>query len=269
MRKLSHLYAMLFRREIILIEQILIGSCEHQRYRRAAQLAMLEYFRYPVEITDVVWGWHADYHDASVYQDSLRNMGVDYFSVRTSSIIRYSQSNTELKMRMLTQIVETGKNTIMVEDDHFLIMSKSKLNEKLRNLKRKAGTSVEVVQLFPRARVINQPILPIPEAEDFEHGCYGRGHHMLFVTPAGAEKLLEFMRDPNTLLSIENGMAKYLYDESWIYSVVPTQKQHFVKSLKCIQGDSIGTLLTQSGESIRRTDEQIEREFRVIEHFKL
>ena len=250
-----------------MIEQILIGSCEHQRYRRAAQLAMLEYFRYPVEITDVVWGWHADYHDASVYQDSLKNMGVDYFS--TSSRLRYSQSNTELKMRMLTQIVETGKNTIMVEDDHFLIMSKSKLNEKLRNLKRKAGTSVEVVQLFPRARVIDQPVLPIPEAEDFEHGCYGQGHLMLFVTSSGAESLLDFLRDSKTPLSLENGMAQCLYNQSWIYSVVPDQKQHFVKNLDCIQGESIGTLLTKTGESIRRTEERIEKERSIIEHFKL
>ena len=46
-----------------MIEQILIGSCEHQRYRRAAQLAMLEYFMYPIEIVEIIWGWHANYHD--------------------------------------------------------------------------------------------------------------------------------------------------------------------------------------------------------------
>ena len=39
-----------------MIEQILIGSCEHQRYRRAAQLAMLEHFMYPIEIVEMLFG---------------------------------------------------------------------------------------------------------------------------------------------------------------------------------------------------------------------
>ena len=251
-----------------MIEQILIGSCEHQRYRRAAQLAMLEHFMYPIEIVEIIWGWHANYHDMSVYRDSLKNMGAKSFSAR-SLRHKYSQSNTEMKMRILTRIIETEKNTIMIEDDHFLIIHRCKLLNKLQNLIEKADTPVAVVQLFPRRRVTDHPVLPIPGAEDFEHGCYGQGHHMLFVTPFGAEKLLEFMRDPNTPLSIENGMAKYLHSEPWIYSVVPEQKYNFVQQLKCVQGNSIGTLLTQSGESIRRTDEQIERELGIIERFKL
>ena len=251
-----------------MIEQILIGSCEHQRYRRAAQLAMLEHFMYPIEIVEIIWGWHANYHDSSVYRDSLKNMGAKSFSAR-SLRHKYSLSNTETKMRVLTRIIETEKNTIMIEDDHFLIIHRCKLLNKLQNLIEKADTPVAVVQLFPRRRVTDHPVLPIPGAEDFEHGCYGQGHHMLFVTPFGAEKLLEFMRDPNTPLSIENGMAKYLHSEPWIYSVVPEQKYNFVQQLKCVQGNSIGTLLTQSGESIRRTDEQIERELGIIERFKL
>ena len=195
-------------------------------------------------------------------------MGAKSFSAR-SLRHKYSLSNTETKMRALTRIIETEKNTIMIEDDHFLIIHRCKLLNKLQNLIEKADTPVAVVQLFPRRRVTDHPVLPIPGAEDFEHGCYGQGHHMLFVTPFGAEKLLEFMRDPNTPLSIENGMAKYLHSEPWIYSVVPEQKYNFVQQLKCVQGNSIGTLLTQSGESIRRTDEQIERELGIIERFKL
>ena len=251
-----------------MIEQILITSCEHQRYRRAAQLAMLEHFMYPIEIVDVVWGWHADLHDPSTYRDSLRKMGAGYFNDNTPRF-RYTQSNSETKMRILTRIIETGKNTIMIEDDHFLIIPKHELTEKLHNLIKKVETEVAVVQLFPRERVTDHPVIPIPGAEDFEHGCYGRGHHMLFVTPYGAKKLLEFMRDPTTPLSIENGIAECLYNESWIYSVLPSQKRHFVKPLKCIQGESVGTLLTKSGESIRRTDDQIKREKGIIEHFKL
>ena len=250
-----------------MIEQILIGSCEHQRYRRAAQLAMLEHFKYPIEIVDVVWGWHADLHDPSTYRDSLRKMGAGYFN--SIPRYRYTQSNAEVKMRMLTRIIETEKNTIMIEDDHFLIMPRHELLRKLQNLINKAGTPVAVVQLFPRKRVIDHPVLPIPGAEDFEHGCYGHGHHMLFATPDGAKKLLEFMRDPNTPLSIECGMAKYLYNRSWIYSVVPSQKQHFVQSLNCIQGESIGTLLTRTSEDIRRTDKVIERQLSIIEKYKL
>ena len=251
-----------------MIEQILIGSCEHQRYRRAAQLAMLEYFMYPINIVDVFWGWHADYHDASMYQDSLRKMGVDYFNDKTPRY-RYTQSNVETKMRMLTHIVETDKNTIMIEDDFFLVMLRQELAQKLQNLIKVVDTSVEVVQLYNRTRVIDKPVKPVFDAEDFEQGCYAQGHTLIFVTPSGAEKLLAFMRDSSTPLSLENGMAESLHNEDWIYAVVPDQKHKYGKMLKCIQGDSIGTRLTQTGESIRRTDEQIKREKRIIEHFKL
>ena len=50
-----------------MIEQIHIISCEHQHYRRAGQLAMLEHFQYPIDITDVVWGLHADLNDAETF----------------------------------------------------------------------------------------------------------------------------------------------------------------------------------------------------------
>ena len=251
-----------------MIEQILIGSCEHQRYRRAAQLAMLEHFNYPVEIVDVIWAWHADFHDPSTYIDSLEKMGVGNYQHRYPRD-KYPLSNADVKMRMLTRIVETEKNTIMIEDDHFLIIPRDELLEKLCNLFRRARTKVAVVQLYPRRRVIDHPVVPILGAEDFEHGCWGTGHHMLFVTPYGAEKLLECMREPKIPPSLENGMARYLNNKSWIYSVVPDQKGHFAQSLKCIQGESCGTLITKIGESIRRSDEQIKRELSIIEHFKL
>ena len=77
------------------------------------------------------------------------------------------------------------------------------------------------------------------------------------------------MRDSTTTLSLENGIPLHLHSEPWIYSVVPEQKGNFVRALKCIQGKSIGTLLTETGESIRRTDEQIKRELGIIERFKL
>ena len=252
-----------------MIEQILIGSCEHQRYRRAAQLAMLEYFRYPISIIDVIWGWHADRHDPSTYRDSLEKMGGKSVSEDTSPHVKYAQSNVEVKMRMLTRIVQTEKNTIMIEDDHFLIISRYELTEKLRNLIKKVDREVAVVQLFPRRRVIDHPIEPVLGAEDFEHGCYASGHHMLFVTPHGAEKLLELMRDPDTPLGLESGIPQYLNNEPWIYSVLPERKRDFVKSLMCIQGASIGTLKTQTGIQRYRTDEQIKREAQIIEHFKL
>ena len=250
-----------------MVEQILIGSCEHQRYRRAAQLAMLEYFRYPIEMIDVAYGYHADFYDTSIVIDSLKNMGMKPRPLTPR--YKYNISVTELKARMLTRIIETGKNTIMVEDDHCLVISKYDLNNKLRNLTKKVDISPEVIQMYPRKRNIDHPVIPIPEAEDFEHGCYGGGHLMLFITPFGAEKLLEFMRDPKTPLSLENGMAKFLGNEPWIYSVVPDQKRNFVKSLEYIEGESIGIMLTKTGQSIRRTDERIERSKRIIEHFKL
>ncbi len=255
-----------------MIEQILIGSCEHQRYRRAAQLAMLENYRYPLDIVDVVWGWHADFYDISIYLDSLDKMGAGYVKKSKSIHLlqhKYSLSNNEVKMRMLVRIVETELNTIMIEDDHFLNILMYDLTAKLNNLMKKASTDVEVVQLYPRSRVIDYPVKAIAEAEDFEHGIYSTGHHMLFVTPQGAENLLQFMRSPKTPLGIENGMVQYLQEESYIYSVVPSKKNEYVKSLKCIQGMSAGSLITKSGEAIRRTDEQIERDLYFIEHFKL
>lgn len=252
-----------------MIDQILIGSCEHQRYRRAAQLAMLEYHRYPLRIIDVVWGKHADYTDAAVILDSLRGMGA--VSLRTDLKYVYSSSNTELKMRMLHRIMETAKNTIMIEDDHFLIIDYKTLCKKIKRLSDRIGTELGVINLFPRGanRVSDQPVIPIAGADDFEKGCWSSGHHMLFVTPYGAERLLAYMKDPTTpTTSLENAW-KHLLDKDWIYSAIPDKKRLFVKSLSCIQGKSIGTRLTETGQEIRRTADQMERQERYIEHFKL
>lgn len=252
-----------------MIDQILIGSCEHQRYRRAAQLAVLELLGYPLHIIDVVWGFHADYHDSSAYHNILEAMNIPVHQ-KEKQRYRYTQSNVAVKAEILSRIIASGKNTMMVEDDHVLKTPYTDLCDKINGLDISIKSKLGVINFYPRGSryAAAPPIVCIEGAEDFEQGCWANGHHMVFITPYGAKQLLEFLREPSTPCSIEHGW-KFLGNKDWIYSVVPAQRSCFVQELRCIQSDSIGTRLTQSGEDVRRTSEQIAQDYHIIRHFRL
>lgn len=251
-----------------MIRQILIRSCEHQHYRRAGQLAMLDLFGYSLEIVDVVWGLHADYHSKEEIMESMLKMDAPQKILQYSSSV-YSFSADELMMRTLVRVQETQKNTLIIEDDHYLIMNRKLFEEKLRKLEKVVGKNFGVIQLQNRGQYTGKmPIVPIEGAEDFMRGSVRSSHTMLFVTPHGADMLLEYLRNPTTPMSIENGLPAFLYDKDWVFSTIEPEK--FVHPSRVLHGESIGVKHTLDPNLKDRANQKsIDRHKHILEYYKL
>lgn len=249
-----------------MIAQIHIISCEHQSYRRAAQVVMLEYFGYDLDKVEVIWGLHLDYHSIDKVMQSFADMGVD----RVKNITlkhptrHYGLSAQEAHVRSLTRIIETQKNTIVLEDDHYLIMPHGELYRKLENLEEVAN--IGVVQLQNRGKYNDVPRKPVAGATDFMRGSCRSSHTALFITPYGAEKLLDFMRTGKEF-SMENGLPGELRNEPWVFSTL--NPRQFIFSSKHIQGRGIGHLYTLHGVTHRRTYKSMQEDDEVIDKFRL
>ena len=258
-----------------MIEQVHIISCEHQNYRRAGQLAMLDYFNYNLNIVEVIWGMHRDYHSEEEIVQSFVQMGAKHVANYSKefpsnhALRQWSLSSWEVHMRSLVHIVENQKKTIVLEDDHYLTMDRQALSEILHRLQKAIKTEIGVVQLQNRGKKLNHlPVQPIEGAEDFMHGSVRSSHTALFITPYGAEKLLEYLRDPKTPQSIENGLPRLLHDKKWVFSTI--EPSHFVFPSRVLCGDCIGMKYTQHPEMTNRlTEENVQRNMSIIEKYKL
>ena len=257
-----------------MIEQILLTSSKHQSYRRAAQIVMLEFFGYDINKVDVIWALHRDYHSEQEVIDSFVEMGAKHVAEYPNKYAEnhpyrsHSHSAMEAKARAFVRIIETGKNTIILEDDHYLIMQEPILSEKLKNLHECVSEKIGVVQLNNRGATRNSSDpYPIAKATDITRGCYRSSHTALYVTPYGAEKLLDFIRDPATREDIENALPKELGNEDWVFSVL--HPEQFVFSSTYIQGDCIGLRYTRMGIDNRRTEENMQTLENILERFRL
>lgn len=258
-----------------MIEQVHIISCEHQNYRRAGQLAMLDYFNYKLDMVEVIWGMHRDYHSEEEIVQSFVQMGAKHVANYSKhhppnhSVRNWSNSVCEVHMRSLVHIVQNQKNTVVLEDDHYLCMDRRALSDKLHGLQKTVDTEIGVIQLQNRGKKANDlPIQPIEGAEDFMCGSVRSSHTALFITPYGAEKLLEYLRDPKTPQSIENALPRLLHDKKWVFSTI--EPSHFVFPSRVLCGDCIGMKFTQHPNMKNRlTKEQVERNMSIIEKYKL
>ena len=266
-----------------MVERILIISCEHQPYRRAAQVAMLERFGYHThkardwDRVDIIWGMHRDYHSEDAIIESYEQMGVMHVRGYKDTfppehpVRQHCESVCEAIARALVRVLETGENTIILEDDHYLVMRREALSERLSALDAVVG-NVGVVQLHSQLNdtVKNDlPETPIVGAEDFIRGSVRSSHAATFVTPSGAEELLAYIRNPETPNSIENGLPRALHAEPWLYSVYYPKVDAYVFKSTYIQGESIAVIKTQRGLSNRRTPEQVAEQLHTIDYFRL
>lgn len=252
-----------------MIDEILIISCEHQRYRRAANLAFLEFYGYELKIVDVIWGMHANEHTKEEINDSLHRMiGRRYPERMDDKTHVYAESAAEVYIRALAHITETRKNTLILEDDHFLTIEGTLLTQRLEQLNNAVG-NIGVVQLYSRGpKKSDRPEIAIPGAEHFMRGSVRSSKVCNFWTPTGAEKYLEIQKHTNGKISPEN--ALYDFNEDWIFSTLHPEQYAF--SCGYIEGDSIGYYYaknTEPGKKARRTPRQMETAINTIERFKL
>ena len=261
-----------------MIDQIILTSCEHQRWRRAGAIAVMNYFGYTTDMIEVIWGLHADEIAMEKIVESFNEMGMDHNVESVAKRFRkdpYGYSNFELKTRTLHYIRETGKRSIILEDDYYLVMPYGVLNSKLKNLCKMAGP-VHLINLWPRGTIKNDvPHFPIVGAEDFMRGCNKNGHCMLYVTPEGADAMLESLKEihktkpylPTEFVLRQDNMCRL----PSVFSAVLGDQAGNPFGWKCnsLDGDSIGLRLTQSNISERRSPKQIATALDTIERFRL
>ena len=259
-----------------MVEKVLFISCQ-QPYRRAAQIAFLEYFGYytpKAKDADVIYGMSPQTHTREEVIRSFEASGVTYVRRGQSELewqpgreVRwYSEVMGEVIARALVRVLETGKNTIILEDDHYLVMRREALSERLSALDAVVG-NVGVVQLHSQLNdtVKNDlPETPIVGAEDFIRGSVRSSHSAFFVTPSGAEQLLAYIRDPETQHSIENGLPRALHAKPWLYSVYYPKVSDFIFKTYCLQGDNCMSALLG-----RANDRELRSHRYFIEKFRL
>lgn len=253
-----------------MIEKVIINSCEHQRYRRAGLIALLEHFKYPASMIDVVWGLHADYHSKEEIHESLHKNGISDAIIKTfhAEGDDYGTSNTDAKIRCLIKIIEDNENTLICEDDHYPIIDRHQLSAEIYQLNKVTEEQLGVIQVYGRGNPINDiSEEPIPGAINFMRGCNRSGHHLFFVTPFGAKKLLEYLRDPKTNGAIENALPRKLSESKWLFSTIDPKR--YGNHLQSLEGNSIGVRLTEINVERRRTEGRIAYVKDVIERFKL
>lgn len=254
-------------RTLAMIEQVLIISCEHQSYRRAANLAFLEYYKYPIDIIDIVWGMHANYFDVDLLNSSLRNMIGRDFKNNVEKEEKHGISATEAYIRALTKVVSDNKNTLILEDDHFVLVSLHDLNGKLIQLSR--IVDIGVVQLHSRGQKLND-LEEVLVTEDFIQGSVRSSKVCNFWTPEGAKKFLTAIQSEKIGVSPENTLPCHLYDRNWVFSARnPDKYRKYAFHCKYLDGDSIGYYYTISGYQERRTEKQVKQSISIIEKFKL
>ena len=259
-----------------MIEQILITSCEHQSYRRGAGLAFFEYFGYDLNIIDIVWGLHGDYYSAEEINTAMESIIGRPFE--DAYQFPHDISCHEAYLRGIQTVINTNKNTILMEDDHYLIVPAKELNNKLENLDRIAKTmdrKIGVVQLHTVGNHNGQPEIPIPGAEDFCFGSTRGSRTANFWTPHGAALYMEAMLSGRSgSVNPENDLPLRLYAEPWVFSIYNPDDTgghigKFVFRNKWLDGDSLGYRFTKEGIEKRRSPERMAQNEMILEKFKL
>ena len=264
------------RNKLAIIDKILCISCEHQPYRRAAQITALQLNGCPLEKFEIIWGNHRkDYSDVQLVEmlesHGLPNHRGVLDMPASHSMRHYSLSVHEANIRAFKQIEKEQINAILLQDDMLINVPFSKLEGKLRQLAEKED--VGIVQLIYSSHSVGSTnnknmIKPVIHAPDFIHGSIGSSESALYVTSKGASLILEYLAQTKTFTSIEAHLPEHLYDEPWVFSVLAPNA--FVTQT-VLQGDSILVWHTKNTNVGNRTDDpDIEaKNMNIIKKFKL
>lgn len=261
-----------------MIDKILIISCEHQRYRRAGQIAALELGGYPLDKLEIIWGNHRNkYSDIELVDMLVQNGLTNHKAIldlpENNQMRYYSLSILEAHVRAFKIIASEKINAIILEDDILLKINYRDLTDKLEKLTDVVDVGIcqlkyayrGIGTIEHRKEVILKPVIDAP---DFAYGSFSNSSDFLFVTSMGAEKILDYLSTTKQFCSIETHLPCYLYKEPWIFSVVSPESWHLQTHL---QGDSIAMWHTEKAElTDRQPDKNIKsKNMGFIEKFRL
>ena len=256
-----------------MIDKILCISCEHQHYRRAAQITALQLGGYPLSQFEIVWGCHRhDYTDAELVDMFVAHGLGNYREVltypREHMMRTYSLSILESDVRALRQVVDEDLNAVVLHDDILLTLPYSEFVGEVSLLRQCVSDTPIFAQLLYNIDSLKPKRFTrfVKGHDKFVHGSIGNSTSAYFVNPAGAAKLLEALATLDVFTTFENFVHRYVYAQDWVYCVF---HPHCFTTQSALQGDSVAMLFTEQSLDERMSVDAIEETRSLIEKFKL
>jgi len=245
-----------------MIDRVVAISCEHQMYRRAAQLTSLQLADCPLDKYHIIWGHHRNEYTDVALVEMLVSHGLENFSKvldlpESHDMRQYTLSEFEAHIRMLKYCVETEERILKLDDDILLKRPFHQLENDMARLAECADHAVGAVQLFYDPYGVGkypmQHLKIVQKYPEYGQGSISSGNAILYLTPLGASHLLDFFKATDRITNLEGALPNDLHNAPWLFSAM---WPHGFE-LTALQGDSI-TMYHTIKEDLKTRDDNLE-----------
>ena len=234
-----------------MIDKILVLTSEHQYYRRSGLLATLRVAGAPIDKLEFLFSYHANDYSDAVLLEKLRGLGYNYnWNPITETIAKSCILSQVLMERIaLQQIVETQERTLFMHDDFYFNIKYAQFISELEQLASVSDDAIDIISFINHTRDVKRDkekfrektppmIRCVAGAEMFVYGCPYDNGGVWFISPAGAQQLLDEMIDVPNL--IDDVISFIIYEERGIYALRAEEKYNFFLNVREFEAESIG-----------------------------
>ena len=233
-----------------MIDKMLVLTSDHQYYRRSGLLATLRVADAPIENLDFLFSYHSnDYSDAALL-GKFKEIGYNLQWQSTDKVMACDLSRILMERIVLKKIVEGQTRTLYMHDDFHFNIKYAQFIEELEQLAAVVDDDIDIISFINRKRDVDRdkmkfgekkpPILtPVEGAEKFVYGCPYDNGGVYFISPKGAQRLLDEIPDdsPN---EIDEIISYIIYEEKGVYALNEEEKDNFFLNVREFEFESVG-----------------------------